>query len=153
MADLNAVKPAGGIAAVAVVPAGAAAGLPPGETDTATVAVPLIEERSSYDEVLTSRNGVVRVEHRLTIAVPFDWVRRTLDETTFRSWAVQGVAAVVDTEAGERLAVGWPEPQGCRQPLRLAGIEASTDKTPHATPAAIITLRSVDTAPAVELTE
>ena len=151
MSAVRPLKPAGGIAAVAVVPAGAAAVGSPEEIAAAAVAVPLVEGRSSYDETVMSDNGIIRVEHRLTIAVPPDYAHEFFGEDIMRQWASAGTAAVVVTEAGERLVVGWSERFGSEQPLRLAGIGASTGTTPHETPAVVLTFRSVDTAPATRI--
>ena len=144
-------KPVGGIAAAAVVPAGAAALGSAAEVAAAAVAVPLVEGRSSYDETTDSRDGTVRVEHLLTLAVPADFARRHLGEELCRRWATEGTAAVVVTEAGERLVAGWSERFGGEQPLRLATLELSTDKSPRAVPVALLTLRSVDTSPATRI--
>ena len=147
------IKPVGGIASVAVVPAGTAAGGSPDDIAAAAVEVPVIEGRSSYDESAESRNGALRIEHRLTIAVPADYARNHFDDETCRRWATSGTAAIVTAESGERLAVGWSERMGAEQPLRLISVEAATDRTPHAIPAAVMTFRSVDTAPAVRIND
>ena len=144
-------KPVGGIAAVAVVPAGAAACGSPADIVSAAEDIPLIEDCSSYDEIVDSRDGIMRVEHQLTIAVPSGYARAHLDEGTLRRWAAAGTFATVCTQSGERLAVGWSERFGGRQPLRLTGIEWSTDKSAHATPAAILTFRSTDCAPSIRI--
>ena len=144
-------KPVGGIASVAVVPAGTAAGGSPDGIAAAAAELPLAEGLSSYDETAEVRNGIVRVEHRLTVALPADRAREVLDERTLRLWASAGTAAVVVTESGERIVAGWSESLGSEQPLRLTGVVMSTDRDPHATPVAILTFRSVDTEPAVRM--
>ena len=148
MADVQQVKPAGGILRAAVVPAGTAAGGSPALIAAAAAEVPLVEGRSTYDEETEVRNGIARIVHRLTIAVPADYARRHFDGRTLRLWASDGTAAVIDTVAGERIVAGWSEPMGSEQPLRLTAVELSTDKTPHSIPAAVLTFRSIDTSPA-----
>ena len=144
-------KPVGGITAVAVVPAGAAACGSPADIAAAAVELPLVEGLSSYDETVDSSDGIVRIEHRLTIAVPAEFAASEIEMPTLRRWASAGTFARVDTLAGESLAVGWSERFGSEQPLRLTGIEWSTGKDAHTRPVAILTLRSIDTSPAAKI--
>ena len=145
-------KPVGGIRAVAVIPSlGAAATGSPAEVAAAAVGVPLAEGRSQYEERVEADAGAVRVEHRLTIAMPADYARQLLTEELCRRWTEQGTAAVVETESGERLVVGWSERMGAEQPLRLVSAEFGSGLTPQSVPVAILTLRSADTAPAVRI--
>ena len=151
MSDGKRLKPVGGIVSVAVVPAGTAAVGSAEAAAAAAVGVPLVEGCSSYDEKTDSHDGIIRIEHRLTIAVPPEYAREHIDERTLRLWAAVGTAAVVTTEAGERLLAGWSERFGGEQPLRLVGMESSTGKTPHSTPAVVLTFRSIDTSPALRI--
>lgn len=146
-------KPVGGLAAVAVVPPGAAAGGPDGLTAAAARAewLPLVDDMSHYDETADCRDGIMRVEHRLTVALPLDYARRRIGDAVRAAWAAEGVAAIVDTASGERLAVGWSERFGTEQPLRLTSVEASTAATPHQTPVALLTFRSIDSSSAASI--
>ena len=151
MTSAQKLKPAGGIASAAVVPAGAAACGSAAEIAAAAVAVPLAEGLSSYDEMTDSADGTLRVEHRLTIAVPPEYVRDFIGRDVQRRWASEGTAAVITTVAGERLVLGWSEHFGTEQPLRLTGMAVSTGTTPREIPAVVLTFRSVDTSPASRL--
>ena len=144
-------KPACGIASVSVVPAGAAAGGSPSEIAVSAEPVPLIEGRSSYDEISDMRDGILRVEHRLTIAVPAEYAHSRFDAESYRRWAAFGTCAVVAAVSGERYVVGWSERFGAGQPLRLTSVEDSTGTSPHAVPAVVLTLRSVDASPATRI--
>ena len=141
-------KPVGGILSVAVVHKWTAAVGSPAEIEAAAAPVPLVEGRSEYEERVDSHNGTPRIEHRLTIAVPAEYARDNFDAGLCRRWAESGTAAVVVTESGERLIAGWSECMGTEQLLRLTGIEFTTGTSPHITPAAILTFRSIDAAPA-----
>lgn len=151
MSAVRQIKPMCGIAAVAVVPAGTAAGGSPDAVAAAAVPLPVVAERSSYEETLDAADGTVRVRHRLTVAVPEEYARANLDERTLRLWAAAGTAAVIDTLSGERLVAGWSERFGSEQPLRLTAVAMSTGTTPHESPAALLTFGSVDTSPAAEV--
>ena len=151
MSALPRLKPAGGISSVAVVPAGSAAVGSPAAIAAAAEPVPLVDERSSYEEICDSSDGIVRVEHRLTIAVPLDYARSRFGDEECRMWASAGTAAIVETVAGERLAVGWSERLGSEQPLRLVRMKISTGTSPREIPAAVLTFRSVDGSQAVRI--
>ena len=148
MESAQRIKPAGGIVRVAVVPAGTAAGGPPASIAAAAEELPLVEGRSEYDESTEVHNGIVRIVHRLMLVVPAGYAREHIGPRTQHLWATAGTAAVIDTVAGERIVAGWSEHFGSEQPLRLTDVGLSTDKTPHAIPAAVLTFRSIDISPA-----
>ena len=152
MADAqHTLKPVGGIRAAAVVLQGAAGCGSASAVVSAARPVPVVEERSSYEEVSAVVDGAVCIEHRLVLAVPADYAAECLTAELLRHWAVEGTAAAVDTESGERIVVGWSERFGCEQPLRLVSAEFSSGNSTRQTPAAILTLRSFDTETATRI--
>ena len=141
-------KPVGGISSAAVVPSGASACGSPAEIAARAVELPLVEGLSSYEERVDSRDGIFRVEHRLTIALPAGYARDRFSAAECRRLAAVGTAAVIVTESGERLIAGWSEQFGSEQPLRLTGIAFTTGTSPRDVPAAILTFASIDGATA-----
>ena len=115
------------------------------------MALPLAEWRSEYEERVDSRNGTPYVEHLLRVVVPAEYAHDHLDAGLLRRWALSGTAAVIGTESGERLLVGWSERMGSEQPLRLTAVEHLTGPSPRTIPATVLTFRCADASPAVRL--
>lgn len=138
-------KPAGGITAAALTPAGnllRAAAAADGRIEAtfrdpdALTAFPLAEQRSSYTELLDTQAGPQRVRHELTLVISREAADALLTPA-FRRTAAAGVVAVITMASGERLLAGWSPHLGTQQPLRLAciGMESGTkplDGTPVA---------------------
>ena len=137
-------KPAGGITAAALTPAGnlLRAAAADGRIEAtfrdpdALTAFPLAEQRSSYTELLDTQAGPQRVRHELTLVISREAADALLTPA-FRRTAAAGVVAVVTMASGEQLLAGWSPHLGTQQPLRLAsvGMESGTkplDGTPVA---------------------
>ena len=159
MADSTPRKPAGGVAAVTVTPAGnllRAAVAADGRAEaifrdaTQLTALPLAEQRSSYAERLDTDAGPQRMRHTLTLVVGRETFRKAFTPALRRAAETEGLIALVTMASGERLLAGWSARFGTSQPLRPAmesGIKP-LDGTP-----AVLTLTSEDTDPAAELKE
>ena len=125
-------KPAGGVAAVTVTPAGnllRAAVAADGRAEaifrdaTQLTALPLAEQRSSYAERLDTDAGPQRVRHTLTLVVGREAFRKAFTPALRRAAETEGLIAL---ESGSKPLDGTP---------------------------AVLTLASEDTDPAAELKE
>ena len=127
MADSTPRKPAGGVAAVTVTPAGnllRAAVAADGRAEaifrdaTQLTALPLAEQRSSYAERLDTDAGPQRVRHTLTLVVGRETFRKAFTPALRRAAETEGLIALVTMASGERLLAGWSARFGTSQPLR-----------------------------------
>lgn len=116
MADSTPRKPAGGVAAVTVTPAGnllRAAVAADGRAEaifrdaTQLTALPLAEQRSSYAERLDTDAGPQRVRHTLTLVVNREAFRKAFTPALRRAAETEGLIALVTMASGERLLAGW----------------------------------------------
>ena len=138
MADSTPRKPAGGVAAVTVTPAGnllRAAVAADGRAEaifrdaTQLTALPLAEQRG-----------------RETFRKAFTPALRRAAET-------EGLIALVTMASGERLLAGWSARFGTSQPLRPDSFAMESGIKPLDGTPAVLTLTSEDTDPAAELKE
>ena len=153
-------KPAGGITAAAITPAGnllrAALGAD-GRAEavfrdgTLLTRLPLAEQRSSYTELSDTQAGPQRVRHTLKLVVSRE-AARTLFGPAFRhTAATEGLIATVTAASGERLLIGWSARLGREQPLRLGSVSNESGVKPLDGTPVVVTLTCEDTDPAPEL--
>ena len=162
MADSTPRKPAGGVAAVTVTPAGnllRAAVAADGRAEaifrdaTQLTALPLAEQRSSYAERLDTDAGPQRVRHTLTLVVGRETFRKAFTPALRRAAETEGLIALVTMASGERLLAGWSARFGTSQPLRPDSFAMESGIKPLDGTPAVLTLTSEDTDPAAELKE
>ena len=155
-------KPAGGVAAVTVTPAGnllRAAVAADGRAEaifrdaTQLTALPLAEQRSSYAERLDTDAGPQRVRHTLTLVVGCEAFRKAFTPALRRAAETEGLIALVTMASGERLLAGWSARFGTSQPLRPGSFAMESGIKPLDGTPAVLTLASEDTDPAAELKE
>ena len=155
MADSTPRKPAGGVAAVTVTPAGnllRAAVAADGRAEaifrdaTQLTALPLAEQRSSYA-------GPQRMRHTLTLVVGRETFRKAFTPALRRAAETEGLIALVTMASGERLLAGWSARFGTSQPLRPDSFAMESGIKPLDGTPAVLTLTSEDTDPAAELKE
>ena len=84
LSAVKTLKPVGGVARVRLVPVG-------GEG----IEMPLVEERSSYDEEILCDDGLLRVCHRLTLVLPREAVAGLMP--CVAKLATEGASALVVT--------------------------------------------------------
>ena len=162
MADSTPRKPAGGVAAVTVTPAGnllRAAVAADGRAEaifrdaTQLTALPLAEQRSSYAERLDTDAGPQRMRHTLTLVVGRETFRKAFTPALRRAAETEGLIALVTMASGERLLAGWSARFGTSQPLRPDSFAMESGIKPLDGTPAVLTLTSEDTDPAAELKE
>ena len=147
-------KPAGGITAAAITPAGnllrAALGAD-GRDGTLLTRLPLAEQRSSYTELSDTQAGPQRVRHTLKLVVSREAARTLFDPAFRRTAATEGLIATVTAASGERLLIGWSARLGREQPLRLGSVSNESGVKPLDGTPVVVTLTCEDTDPAPEL--
>lgn len=153
-------KPAGGITAAAITPAGNLLRAAPG-ADGRVEAVfrdgalltplPLAEQRSSYSELSDTQAGPQRVRHTLTLVIGREAARALLTPSFRRTAAADGLIATVTAASGERLLIGWSARLGKEQPLRLGPVSNESGTKPLDGTPVVVTLTCEDADPAPEL--
>ena len=153
-------KPAGGITAAAITPAGnllrAALGAD-GRAEavfrdgTLLTRLPLAEQRSSYTELSDTQAGPHRVRHTLKLVVSREAARTLFDPAFRRTAATEGLIATVTAASGERLLIGWSARLGTEQPLRLGSVSNESGVKPLDGTPVVVTLTCEDADPAPEL--
>lgn len=153
-------KPAGGIAAVILTPAGNILRVSGAAGEEAEVELrdpgrvcdfPLAEEGSSYEEAFDADAGPLRVRHTLRLAAGREAESRTGSAEFLRAAAGGGLAALVTMRSGRRLLVGWSHRFGAEQPLRPVALLAASGSRPLDKASAVLTLASEDAGAAVEI--
>ncbi len=132
-------KPVGGIRRVRLAQVRAGAPQPP------FAEYELIDDRSSYTETLTADEGLLRVRHTLTLVFDKHQADGWFDRRWLERCATAGVAAAVETAAGERLRIGCSDRFGCEQALRLERFTFASGTAPGDRPTATLVLASDDT--------
>ena len=132
-------KPVGGIREVRLAPARSFS------ERTPFTAYELVDDRSSYIETMTAGEGLLRIDHRLTLVFDKHQADAWFDRRWIERCAADGVVAAIVTAAGERLRIGRSERFGCEQALRLESFTFSSGIAPGDRPTATLVLRSEDT--------
>ena len=109
----------------------------------------LIDDGSSYEELFISTDGLVSVQHTLTLTARRGVADEWLDKRFLELCAAQGVVARVLLSSGESLTVGWSERFGVEQALRLEQMHLQSGSKPTDEPRICLKLKAVDTQSAI----
>ena len=143
MSENNAFKPVGGVVAAELFTLDkvtSAGEIIPGSG----VAVELADYASHYEESLSAENGLVSVQHTLTLVADRQNAAPWMEAEFIRHCAQQGVVAMVWLATGEVLTVGRCERMGLEQALRLGSLTCSSGVRPRQRPRAELVLRCRD---------
>ena len=142
MADKN-YKPKGGVVAAELYPV---AELHDVESLVrgAGIGVELVDDGSSYEELFAVKEGLVSVEHTLTLCAAHPQAGAWLDADFVQRCALEGVVARVDMATGEELLIGWSKRFGFEQALRLKQMHFSSGSEPNVEPCLKLQLWSHD---------
>jgi hypothetical protein len=113
------------------------------------IEVELVDDGSSYEEAFRSAEGLVSVEHTLTLCSQRKDASPWLDTRFVERAAVEGVVAEIVLASGESVVVGWSERFGFEQALRIKEILFLSGKRPTDLPRVVLTLCSKDTKSAI----
>lgn len=143
MAENNSFKAVGGILAAELFPVATLASADD-IIEGGGIEVELADYASHYDESFSSDNGLVSVEHTLTLVAERANAGKWIDAEFLRHCAVEGVAARVWLATGEVLTMGWSPRFGFEQALRLDSVKALSGSRPKHRPRVELTLSSRD---------
>ncbi len=152
-------KPVGGVARAVLYPAGEdmdfrfADGVCTADFGCKPLEVPLIDDRSSFEELFDNSSGPVSVTHTLTLVAERGAAERWLSPEFAACVSRQGVVADVTLNDGRRLLVGCSERMERDFPLRFVSLRSDSGKKLSDTPTLTLTLRSTDTDAAAEIAE
>lgn len=113
------------------------------------IEVELIDDGSSYEELFLSTDGLVSVQHTLTLTARRGVADEWLDKRFLELCAAQGVVAMVVLSSGESLTVGWSERFGAEQALRLEQMLLQSGSKLTDEPRICLKLKAVDTQSAI----
>jgi hypothetical protein len=109
------------------------------------IAVYLMDDGSLYEESFVEHDGLVSVEHTLTLCSDRHLSQAWFDEDFLQRAAVEGVAARILLATGEELTLGWSERFGFEQTLRLRSLSFDSGSQPNDSPRTVLTLVACDT--------
>ena len=109
------------------------------------VAVELIDDESTYEELFSASNGLVSVQHTLTLASDRNLAREWLSQEFVQRCTAEGVVARVTMATGEQIVVGTDPRFGFEQALRLSSLGFMSGSSPNDSPRVILTLKCHDT--------
>ena len=144
-------KPVGGVERVVLYPANAVhRAIFSSEGCRATLLgealeVELLDDASSFEEVVECHNGTSKIEHRLNLVADRGDAEDWMDADFLERAAIEGVVAVVELSDGRSLLVGYSSRFGCEQPLRLRELSSASGSKLHDTPTVTLQLVSCDT--------
>lgn len=132
-------KPVGGVRSVSLHAANAVG------INREGLVVELAEDRSSYVERLRVDDGVVVVEHTLTLVAHKECAAPWLEQQFIDRTIFEGVVAKITLNSGEQKSVGYSEKMLFEQPMRLKSIEIDSALSAEQIPTVKMILYSEDT--------
>lgn len=116
--------------------------------DNAVMECMLLEDCSSFEERFSFDDGVVAVQHTLTLTADRNLAEAWL-EPEFRNESVaKGLCAIATLNDGRTMLVGYSERFGASQPLRISEIAVLSGCKLSDVPKITMILDSFDTSPA-----
>ena len=143
-------KPKGGVARVALHTADAVGSLAVGDEGCRVrfadepLEVLLTDDRSLFEEQLSVEEGVMSVEHRLTMVADRNHAPQWLETEFLYRATHEGLIAEVVLNDSRRLLVGYSLRLQGEQPLRLQSLTAASGQRPNDTPTLTLTLAATD---------
>lgn len=137
-------KPVGGILSAELFFASgvnSAGDLPEGEG----VAVELIDDESMYEELFSASNGLVSVQHTLTLVADRNRATEWLQREFLERCSTEGVVARVEMATGDEIVVGHCPRFDFEQALRLGSLKFSSGDRLNSSPKVVLTLKCHDT--------
>ena len=144
MAEQKSYKPIGGVVKASLYAVGEITSIDD-VVEGNGIEVELVDYGSSYEELFCPKQGLVSVEHTLTLRALRNNAEPWLDARFIERCAAEGVVAWVELATGERLRIGWSRRFGFEQALRLEEMKFLSGKQPTDSPCVVLTLRSHDT--------
>ena len=141
-------KPIGGIHSARLYTLGSATSLEEVLLGEA-VEVELEDDGSLYEEKICSVEGLVSVQHTLTLCSDHHRAAAWFGGDFLARCAAEGVVAEVWLATDEHIVVGWSERFALEQALRLESLDFRSGTRPNDSPQVRLTLVSKDTRSAI----
>ncbi len=141
-------KPIGGVLAARLYTLGTATSLEEVLQGEA-VEVELEDDGSLYEEKICSVEGLVSVQHTLTLCSDHHRAAAWFGDDFLARCAAEGVVAEVRLATDEHIVVGWSERFALEQALRLESLDFRSGTRPNDSPQVRLTLVSKDTRSAI----
>ena len=141
-------KPIGGVLAALLYTLGTATSLEEVLQGEA-VEVELEDDGSLYEEKICSVEGLVSVQHTLTLCSDHHRAAAWFGDDFLARCAAEGVVAEVRLATDEHIVVGWSERFALEQALRLESLDFRSGTRPNDSPQVRLTLVSKDTRSAI----
>lgn len=106
--------------------------------------VELADYASHYEEDFISDNGLVSVQHTLTLVADRQNASPWMEAEFLRRCAGEGVVAMVWLATGEVLTIGRCQRMGLEQALRLQSLNCTSGTRPRHRPTAELVLKCSD---------
>ena len=113
------------------------------------VEVELEDDGSLYEEKICSVEGLVSVQHTLTLCSDHHRAAAWFGDDFLARCAAEGVVAEVRLATDEHIVVGWSERFALEQALRLESLDFRSGTRPNDSPQVRLTLVSKDTRSAI----
>ena len=113
-------------------------------TKAEKMVVEIEDDGSTYEERIVNDEGLVSVEHTLTLRSCPLLAKEWFDVEKMQILAVEGVVAKVVLASGEEIVVGYSERFGVEQALRLESLRFYSGSKPNDSPSVELKLRSRD---------
>lgn len=151
-------KPVGGIAAVRLYAPGDVGSVSFSDDGCRVVfsgtaeEFPLLDDRSSFEELCDGSGGPVSVRHTLTLVSDRNMAGEWLSGEFLSRALLDGFVAYIRLNDGRTLLAGYSDRLGGEQPLRLVSLLSQSGTGLSDSPELTLVLASEDTAPAASIT-
>lgn len=115
------------------------------------LAVELCDDRSTYEEHFSAENGLVSVQHTLTLVADGNKGREWLQRDFIERCSTEGVVARVEMATNDEIVVGHCPRFDFEQALRLGSLKFSSGDRLNSSPEVVLTLTCHDTQSAMEI--
>ena len=109
------------------------------------VAVELIDDESTYEELFSASNGLVSVQHTLTLVADRNMANEWLQREFLERCSTEGAVAHIVFASKEEIKVGYCPRFLVEQALRLDSLRFSSGDRLNASPRVTLTLKCHDT--------
>ena len=109
-----------------------------------SIEVELKDDGSTYEEAFVKDDGLVSVEHTLTLHSEPSLSKEWFSVELMQILSTEGAVAEVVLASGEELILGYSERFGLEQALRLESLKFHSGSRPNDSPSVVLRLQSRD---------
>lgn len=108
------------------------------------IKVELVDDGSTYEERFQTQDGLVSVQHTLTLRSDRKLSEEWFSTELMQILAAEGAVARVEMATGEVITVGYSPRFGFEQALRLESLKFNSGQKPNNSPSVELKLQSED---------